>query len=443
MKLAEVRQLIRLRPPELDSVKRVLARCHNIDDLRQVARHKLPRAVFDYVEGGADREDALLANQDAFKRWVFQPRILADVARTDLTTELFGRSLVAPLGLAPTGYTRMMHPAGEIAVAAASAPRGLPYGLSTVGSTSIEDLAATGHPRLWFQLYPLRDQGHTRSLVERAANAGFEALELSVDTAVGGSRSRDLRNGFTIPPQLSARTVLDIGLHPGYWAGMLRSPMIEFANLGQQPEERPDLGAPGAVGGSIADISALFDPSFSWQDLATLRQQWSGPLLIKGPVGAEDAVRAVDAGVDGIHISNHGGRQLDRTVPTIDLVRPVREAIGDRAAVVVDSGVRHGGDVAVALARGADICMVGRPYLYGLAAAGAPGARHALDLLIGQLRRTLQLLGVTSVAELRAHADELVIELPGTGTADPGTKDPGTKDRYRVGAGHPLAGAPS
>ncbi len=396
-------------------MKRVIARCHSVEDLRQAARRRLPRAVFDYVDGGADAESTLGANRTALQRWAFQPQILHDVSAPDLSIELFGRRLMAPLGLAPTGYTRMVNPAGETAVATASAPTGLPYGLSTVGSTSIEDLAATGHPRLWFQLYTLRDRGFTRSLLERAGRAGYEVLEVSVDTHVAGYRARDVRNGLTIPPQLRVRTVMDIGRHLGYWTTMLRSPMLTFPNM------RPVAGGAVAGGGgngsasshraeSVADISSRFDPSLDWDDLHQLRQWWPGPLLLKGPVGPNDASRAIEAGVDGIHLSNHGGRQLDGTVAAIDLVRPVRDAVGDRAVIVMDSGVRHGGDMAVALARGADMCMIGRPYLYGLAAAGPAGVRRAIDLLVDQFRRTLQLLGVASVAELRQHADQLVVE---------------------------------
>jgi L-lactate dehydrogenase (cytochrome) len=410
MRLAEARELVRLQPPELDPVKRVIARCHSVEDLRQAARRRLPRAVFDYVDGGADAESTLIANRTALQRWAFQPQILHDVSAPDLSVELFGRRLMAPLGLAPTGYTRMVNPAGETGVATACAPTGLPYGLSTVGSTSIEDLAATGHPRLWFQLYTLRDRGFTRSLLERASRAGYEVLEVSVDTHVAGNRARDVRSGFTIPPQLRVRTVMDIGRHLGYWTSMLRTPMLTFPNMTPTAGGGSNGTGNSHRGESVADMSARFDPSLDWDDLYQLRQWWAGPLVLKGPIGPSDASRAVEAGVDGLHLSNHGGRQLDGTVATIDLVRPVRDAVGDRAVIVMDSGVRHGADIAVALARGADMCMIGRAYLYGLAAAGPAGVRRAIDLLVEQFRRTLQLLGVASVAELRQHADQLVVE---------------------------------
>ena len=426
MRLAEVRELIRLQRPELDPVQRVIARCHSVEDVREAARRKLPRAVFDYVDGGADDENTVAANRTALRQWAFQPQILHDVSAPDLSVELFGHRLPAPLGLAPTGYTRMVNPVGETGVAMASAATGLPYGLSTVGSTSIEDLAATGHPRLWFQLYALRDRSVTRSLVERAAVSGYKVLEVSVDTHVAGNRARDVRNGMTIPPQLRVRTVLDIGRHLGYWTAMLRSPMLTVPNMSRVPNMAgPNLAGPNSAaisgreangtdghrrGETVAEITSRFDPSLDWDDLYEIRQWWSGPLLLKGPVGPGDAVRAIDAGVDGLHLSNHGGRQLDGTVATIDLVRPVRDAVGDRAVIVMDSGVRHGADIAVALARGADMCMIGRPYLYGLAAAGPAGVRRVIDILVEQFRRTMQLLGVGSVAELRRHADQLVVE---------------------------------
>jgi L-lactate dehydrogenase (cytochrome) len=398
--LREVRDLIRFQPIETDPVKRRLARCLSIDDVRALARHRLPQAVFDYVDGAADEEITAAANRTAFHRWQFSPRALRDVSRPDLGVDVLGRHLATPLVLAPTGYTRMMHPAGEVAVARAARRRHLPYGLSTVGTTSIEDLAATGHDDLWFQLYALLDRGLTRSLVERATAAGYRALELTVDTVVAGRRERDVRNGLTIPPALSVRTVADIGRHPSYWIGMVRSAGLDFANLGE-----PSVGEDRVTAANMAN---LFNPALNWDDVAQLREWWPGPFLLKGALGPDDARRAVDLGVDGIHLSNHGGRQLDRATPSVDLIRPVRDAVGPAVAIVVDSGIRHGSDMAVAIARGADLCAVGRPYLYGLAAGGERGVDHVIEVLLSQLTRTLQLLGVPSVAELRAHGDELV-----------------------------------
>jgi L-lactate dehydrogenase (cytochrome) len=401
MKYREIRELLRLQRFELDRDRRVLARCHDIADLRRAARRRLPGPVFGYIDGAADDEITLRANRAALRRWQFRPRVLRDVSAPETRASLLGRTFPAPIGLAPVGYPRMMHSQGEFAVARAAASRGLPYGLSTCGTVTIEELAKTGHRDLWFQLYVLRDRKLAHGLIDRAAAAGFRALEVTVDTPVGGRRTRDLRSGLTIPPELTVGTVLDIAMHPGYWVSMLRGPALRFASL----------NTPGAeVASSIADITSLFDPSLNWDDLEDIRARWPGKLLVKGPLGPADAARAVSAGADGIHLSNHGGRQLDRCVPAIDLVRPVREAVGGSAAVIVDSGIRHGADIAVAIARGADLCVVGRGYLYGLAAAGQLGVEHAIDLLVAQLRRTMQLLGVVTIAELRERGDELVVD---------------------------------
>ncbi|HEX4656052.1 MAG TPA: alpha-hydroxy acid oxidase, partial [Streptosporangiaceae bacterium] len=315
LRYREIRELLRLRRFELDRDRRVLARCHDLDDLRRAARRRLPGPVFGYIDGAADDEITLRANLAALRRWQFRPRVLRDVSEPDLGVSMLGRQFPAPIGLAPVGFPRMMHPDGELAVARAAASRGLPYGLSTCGTATIEELAATGHRDLWFQLYVLRDRKLAHALIDRAAAAGYRALEVTVDTPVGGRRTRDLRSGLTIPPELTVGAMLDIGMHPGYWISMLRSPALRFASL----------NTPGAeVATSIADVTSLFDPSLSWEDLDDIRARWPGTLLLKGPLGPADAGRAVAAGVDGIHLSNHGGRQLDRCIPTIDLVRPVR-----------------------------------------------------------------------------------------------------------------------
>lgn len=424
MKLSEARQLVQVKLPPLRAVPRALAGCRCVGDFREVARRRLPRAVFDYIDGGSEMEISLAANETAWRSWRFLPQALRDVSAPDLSVEVLGRRIPAPLGLAPTGYTRMFHPVGEPEVARAASRAGLPYALSTVGSTSVEALAATGHGDLWFQLYMLKDRGRARRLVERAGESGYRVLELSVDTAVSGWRVRDARNGLTIPPSLSLATLADIARHPRYWTAMLASPVLEFANLVQS--EAPAAGGPSSQGkarehgSTVADIGAAFDPALDWSDLELLRRWWKGPLLVKGPIGPRDAVRAVDAGADGLHLSNHGGRQLDRTVATAALVGPVRQAVGDGVTVVVDSGIRHGADIAVALALGADMCMVGRPYLYGLAAAGGAGVERVLSLLVDELRRTMQLLGVVTTAELRAKGPGLLVQGAPSAVAPPG-----------------------
>ncbi len=443
MRLSEARQLVQVGLPPFRAASRALQGCRCVDDFREVARRRLPRAVFDYIDGGSEMEISLGANEAAWRSWRFAPQTLRDVSAPDLSVQVLGRQLPAPLGLAPTGYTRMFHPVGEPEVARAASRAGLPYALSTVGSTSVEALAATGHGDLWFQLYMLKDRSRARRLVERAAEAGYRVLELSVDTAVSGQRLRDARNGLTIPPSLSLATVADIARHPRYWTAMLASPVLEFANLvqaeGTGAGDAPQRGAAGRQGSTVADIGAAFDPALDWSDLELLRRWWKGPLLLKGPIGPQDAVRAVGAGVDGLHLSNHGGRQLDRTVATAALVRPVREAVGEGVTVVVDSGVRHGSDIAVALALGADMCMVGRPYLYGLAAAGGAGVARVLSLLVDELRRTMQLLGVATTAELRAQAGRLLVPGEGSGAVLPGA-GPGA---LRPGPGHPGIGGPT
>ena len=405
MRLDEIRELLQFRAIEWDATTRRLNGCLTIDDLRRVARRRLPGVVFDYIDGGAEDEVTLAENRAAFAQWQFAPQVLQDVSAPDLSAPFFGgRRYDIPLALCPTGYTRMTHPEGEVAVAAAAQKHNVPYALSTVGNTSIEDLCAGRHGDLWFQLYVLRDRGKARSLVERAQASGYELLEVTIDTPVSGMRRRDVRNGLTIPPSLRPGALADIGMKVSYWTNMLRSPTLEFANLGH-----PDVGEDKV---SAANMAATFDPSLSWDDIAEVRSWWQGPLFLKGPVGPADAKRAISVGFDGLHLSNHGGRQLDRSVPALDLVAPVREAIGDDPAIIVDSGIRHGGDIAVAIALGANLCAVGRPYLYGLAAGGEQGVSRALDLFKAELKRTMQLLGVTSLAELRDRGPELLRRKP-------------------------------
>ena len=397
MNIREIRELIRVRPPARPGAGRRLARCHDVADLRRAARRVIPRPVFDYVDGGSDEEVSLDGNVEAFRRWRFVPQALRDVSAVDTAGQVLGRAVPLPLVLAPAGFTGVMHPGGEIAAARAAARHGLPYTLSTMATTSIADLAAAVHGDLWFQLYILADAGLTRELVDRAAACGYRVLVVTVDTMVTGRRIRDVRNGLTLPPELTVRTVASIGSRPAYWVRMLRSPAAGLANLTlRQPV-------------TIAHTGSLFEPGIDWDDIAALREQWPGKLVIKGPLGAADARRAVEAGVDGLQLSNHGGRQLDRAVAPIDLLPRVREAVGPDLTVLVDSGVRHGTDIAIAVALGADAVAIGRAYLYGLMTAGEPGVDKALDLLAEQFQRTMRLLGVTSVAELRKHAPELLV----------------------------------
>ncbi|MBV9380645.1 MAG: alpha-hydroxy-acid oxidizing protein [Streptosporangiaceae bacterium] len=397
MKFQEMRALIRMKPVALDATSRRLGACHDISDLRLAARRRIPRPVFDYTDGGSDEEMSLAGNTEAFRRWRFQPRLLMDVSAPDTTARVLDRLLPLPLALAPTGYTRMMHPDGEVAAARSAERYGLPYTLSTMATTSIEDVAAAARPDLWFQLYILKDSGLTAELVDRAGAAGYRVLVVTVDTVVPGNRIRDNRNGLVIPPELTPGTIASIASRPGYWLRMLRSPAIGFANF----------AGPAAV--TIEQTIKLFSAAVTWDEIAALRERWAGKLVIKGPLGPADARRAAEAGADGIQLSNHGGRQLDRVVAPADLIAPVREAVGPAVTVLADSGIRHGADIAVAIALGADAAVTGRAYLYGLMAGGEAGVDRALGMLASQFKRTLQLLGVTSVAELRKHGRELLI----------------------------------
>ena len=397
MRASEIRRLIQVKPVELDAARRRLSACHDVFDLRMTARRLIPRPVFDYVDGGSDEELSMAANVRAFRRWRFQPRALTAVTGVDTSAQVLDRKLPLPLVLAPTGYTRMMHPAGEIGAARSARRHGLPYTLSTMATTTIEDVAAGAGPDLWFQLYILQDAGLTKELVDRAAAAGYRVLVVTVDTFVTGQRTRDHRNGLVIPPELTARTLASIAAKPGYWVRMLRNDAIDFANFAGR----------GTM--TIQRTGSLFNPTVGWDDIASLRARWPGKLVIKGPLSAADAARAVATGADGIQLSNHGGRQLDRAVAPVDLVARVRDTVGPDVSVLVDSGVRHGADIAVALALGADGCAIGRAYLYGLMVGGEPGVDKALDILAAQFTRTLHLMGLGSADELRSRGREMLV----------------------------------
>ena len=397
MRPSEVRRLIQLKPVELDPARRRLSACHDVSDLRLAARRLIPRPVFDYVDGGADEELSMAGNVQAFRRWRFQPRALTEITAVDTSARVLDRDLPLPLVLAPTGYTRMMHPAGEIAAARSAQRHGLPYTLSTMATTTIEDVALGTRPDLWFQLYSLPDGGLTKERVDRAAAAGYRVLVVTVDTFVTGHRTRDHRNGLVIPPSLTSRTLASIAARPGYWLRMLRHEAIDFANFAGR----------GTM--TIQGTGSLFNPTVGWDDIALLRSRWPGKLVIKGPLSPEDAARAVATGADGVQLSNHGGRQLDRAVAPVDLIAPVRDAVGPDVSLLVDSGVRHGSDIAVALALGADACAIGRAYLYGLMVGGEAGVDKAVDILAAQFTRTLHLMGLGSADEARSHGREMLV----------------------------------
>lgn len=386
---SELRPLLDLRRPELDPTVRRLSRAHSIADLRAIARRRTPRAVFDYTDGAAEAEIGLRRARAVFAGLEFRPSVLRDVADLDLTARPLGRPSAVPFAFAPTGFTRLMHHEGEAAVAAVAGRRGIPYALSTMGTTSIEEVAAVpGRGRLWFQLYVWRDRGAAEDLVRRAEAAGYEALMLTVDVPVAGGRLRDARNGLTVPPSLSLRTLADMAAHPAWWVDLLTTRPLEFASLTHWS-------------GTVAELlDTLFDPTMTVEDLAWLRSVWSGPLVVKGVQTVEDARRVVDHGADAVVVSNHGGRQLDRAPVPLRLVPDVVAAVGDRSEVWVDTGVMSGADVVAGLALGARTVLVGRAYLYGLMAGGERGVDRAAHLLETEIARTMRLLGVRSVAEL-------------------------------------------
>jgi L-lactate dehydrogenase (cytochrome) len=391
-----LRSVLRFRRLELDPVARRLARAASVADLRAIARRRLPRGVFDYIDGGAEDERTMAANSAAFGAVTFRPRVLRDVGEVDPSTTLLGRPLPLPLVLAPTGFTRIADPDGELAVARAAQRAGLPYTLSTLSTRSIEEVAATSAGPKWFQVYVWRDRGLVKELIGRAATAGYEALMLTVDTAVLGRRERDVRRGFSLPPKVGLSTLVDGALHPGWTWRFLRSDPIRFANVG----DAAGIGD-GSTAVTLSEyVNTQFDPRLSWRDVEWMRSVWAGPLVIKGVQTVDDARLAADAGVEAIALSNHGGRQLDSAPATLDLVAPVADAVGDRLEIICDGGVRRGSDIVKAVALGARACMAGRAYLYGLGAAGERGVDHVLGLLDADVRRTMALVGASRVAEL-------------------------------------------
>lgn len=388
---SELRPYLRTGPIRLSPVERRLASAATIWDLRSVARRHTPRAVFDYTDGAAESETTLRRSRESYNRIEFSPSVLRDVSRVDTSTTILGRSASLPLVFAPTGFTRLMNHEGEPAVARVAGRMGIPYALSTLGTTSPEDLAAAAPDTdNWFQLYIWDDRDAVIDLVRRARAAGFSTLILTVDTPVAGARLRDVHNGFTIPPTLSVRTLFDIALHPGWWFNLLTTEPLRFAAFTETQ-------------GTVADlINRVFDPTITVADLAWIREAWTGPIVIKGIQTVDDARIAIDAGADAIVISNHGGRQLDRAPVPLEQLPGIVAEVGDRAEVYIDGGILSGADIVAAVAMGARACLVGRAYLYGLMAGGERGVERAGDLLRKEFIRTMQLLGVNRVSDLTA-----------------------------------------
>jgi L-lactate dehydrogenase (cytochrome) len=389
--------LLQFKKPSLKFKQNRLARAQTIDDLRTIARRRTPKAAFDYTEGAAEGEISLARARQAFADVEFHPAILRNVADVSTGWEVLGAPVALPFGIAPTGFTRMMQTEGEIAGARAAGRAGIPFSLSTMGTTTIEDVrAANPHGRNWFQLYMWKDRDRSMALVERAAEAGFDTLLVTVDVPVAGARLRDKRNGFSIPPTLSLGTVLNALPRPWWWFDFLTTEPLAFASLGRWS-------------GTIGELlDTMFDPTVGIDDLRWIRSQWPGKIVVKGIQSVADAQLVADAGVDGIVLSNHGGRQLDRAPIPFHLLPHVVREVGSAYEIHLDTGIMSGADIVAAVALGARFTLIGRAYLYGLMAGGEDGVTRAIEILAGQITRTMQLLGVTRLEELEPrHVTQL------------------------------------
>jgi (S)-mandelate dehydrogenase len=376
---------------------RDVTRALNIADLRDIARRRVPGFVFEYVESGAEDEVTLRGNREALERLRLIPQTLVDTSGRHLRSTILGRPANAPLIIAPTGLNGLLHPDGDVTLARAAAKLGVPYTLSTVSTTRLEEVASRAGGRLWMQLYVVKERAIGRDIMQRAAGAGYEALVFTTDANVFGSREWDQR-GYRRPGKPTLRASLDTLRHPGWlWEVLLRHGMPRFRNL------EPFLPANLTPMGASTVIPQLFDATISWNDIAWIREHWHGKLLLKGVLSVADAERAAALGIDGIVVSNHGGRQLDYCVAPIDVLAEIKAAVGTRLAVLIDGGFRRGTDVVKALALGAEAVLLGRATLYGLIAGGAPGVERALAILTSEMDRVLGQLGCNSVAELASH----------------------------------------
>ncbi len=368
-------------------------RAYSLAAMRELARQALPRAVFDFADGGAEDETTLRRNEAAFADIDFLPRPLNGAASRDLSVEVFGQRLSMPVLIGPTGLAGLFWPEGELAAARAAAAAGTAYCLSHGSTCTMEELAASGAAPRWMQVFVYRDREFTRAFIERAAASGFGALVLTIDNQLTGNRERDVRNGFTIPPRFSLPDKLAM-LAKWRWLARMgpRLSTITFGNYASLGTA--DLAA------LATRMGAMLDPSLSWREVEWVRRLWKGPFLLKGVLHPAEAAQAIAHGVDGIIVSNHGGRQLDGSSASLDALPEIAEAVGGRIPVLLDGGVRRGGDVLKAIALGASACLIGRPQLFGLAVAGEAGVAHVLDILKRELDRAMGLLGVTKIADI-------------------------------------------
>ena len=400
----ELFDLIKFKKLDLNLKRARLSDAQTIDDLRKIAKRRTPAAAFDYTDGAADDEISMNRARQAFKDVEFHPSILNDVSNVDTSCEVFGGPSALPFGIAPTGFSRLMQTEGELAGASAAGKAGIPFCLSTLGTTSIEDVkAANPHGRNFFQLYVMRQREISYGLVKRAAAAGFDTLFFTVDTPIAGARLRDKRNGFSIPPQISLGTVANAIPRPWWWVDFLTTPTLSFASL-------------SSTGGTVGELlNSAMDPSIQFSDLEEIRSMWPGKLVVKGVQNVEDSKKLADLGVDGIILSNHGGRQLDRAPVPFWLLPEVVREVGKDLDVTMDTGIMHGADIVAAMAMGAKFTFIGRAYLYGLMAGGEAGVTRAIEILAEQVRRTMQLLQVETIDELSPkHVTQLTRLTPRT-----------------------------
>jgi L-lactate dehydrogenase (cytochrome) len=395
----EIFQLLKFKPLVLNARKRRLSGAYTIYDLRKIAKRRIPQAPFDYTDGSADMEISISRARQAFEGIEFQPSILRDVKDVDLSLDVLGKRVSMPVGIAPTGFTRMMHTEGEFAGATAADEFGIPFALSTMGTRSIEEVAAVAPGgNNWFQLYMWKDRERSMALVERAKSAGFDALMLTVDVPVAGDRLRDKYNGMTIPPALTLKTITNALPRPEWWINFLTTDALKFASL-------------DSWNGTVGELlDSMFDPTVNFEDLRWIKEQWGGKVIVKGVQNVNDAKKLASLGVDAIVLSNHGGRQLDRAPVPFYLLPEVRRELKNDLEVMIDTGIMHGADVIAAMAHGASFTLVGRAYLYGLMAGGREGVDKALSILQGQMVRTMKLLGVRALGELEPGHVKLVYE---------------------------------
>jgi isopentenyl diphosphate isomerase/L-lactate dehydrogenase-like FMN-dependent dehydrogenase len=388
-KVGELAPLLRFTLPRIPTRRNRLAKALTVWDLRLIAKRRTPKGPFDYTDGSAESEVTLERARRSYLDLEFRPNILHDVKNVDTSCEILGEKFAMPFGISPTGFTRMMHTEGEIAGARAAEKFGIPFTLSTLGTSTIEDVVKASPDGVnWFQLYMWKDREASMALVKRAQDAGVKHLMLTVDVPAAGARLRDARNGLTVPPRLTMKTLLDAAPRPEWWINFLTTPAITFASMSNWE-------------GTVAELlDFMFDPTMTFDDLEWIREQWDGKLSIKGIQTVEDAKIAAKYGADAIILSNHGGRQLDRAPVPLHMLAEVKKELKNDLEIHIDTGIMHGADVLAALALGADFAYIGRAYLYGLMAGGQEGVERTLTIMQSEMVRTMKLLGVNSLKEL-------------------------------------------